>query len=382
MTSSLSPRRIASHKLLLPDSTLLPSPLVTVAGDGRILSVESVADIDAMEGVEFYPGLLIPGFVDAHCHLELSHLRGFVPRGCGFAGFARAMGLARGRFTDEERAAAASAAAAKMWSEGVSAVGDISNGETSFAVKKRSPLRSRNWIELFGLGVHDAGALRPLLRHSCASLTPHSTYSVQDAPFREVCGEGSEPLSIHFLESAGESELYAGRGELAEWYADRGWTCDFLGYGMPAERIAECVPAERSVVLVHGCLLTQMDIDIIMTHFTAPVHWCLCPRSNDYIAGLRPPVDLLRRNGLDICIGTDSLASNDSLSMVEELKAMPELPLLEALTAATAGGARALGFDDLGAVEVGRRPGLAVLSGVDFGTMTLRPDAAARRVAP
>lgn len=380
MVSVQSLRRIASHRLLLPDSTLLPSPLVTVDGDGRILSVESAGDIDRREGVEFYPGLLVPGFVNAHCHLELSHLGGFVPRGCGFAGFARAMGAARRGFTDGERSAAADAAAAAMWHEGVSAVGDISNGASSFAAKAASPLRFRNWIELFGLAARDAEALRPLLGYPDTSLTPHSVYSVQDAPFREICAEGDAPLSIHFMESAGEAELFAGRGELAEWYAAQGWTCDFLGYGMPSERIVESVPAGRSVVLVHDCHVTQLDIDIIMTHFTAPVWWCLCPRSNDYISGIRPPVELLRRNGLNICIGTDSMASNDSLSMLEEVRALHGMPLAEALTAATRGGARALGFDDLGAVEPGRRPGLAVVSGVDFDTMTLRDTAAARRI--
>lgn len=380
MNSAQSLRRIASHRLLLPDSTLLPSPLVTVAADGRILSVESVRDVDRREGVEFYAGLLVPGFVNAHCHLELSHLGGAVPRGCGFAGFARAMGAARGRFTDGERFAAADAAAAAMWHEGVAAVGDISNGPSSFAVKASSPLRFRSWIELFGLAVRDAGHLRPLLDYPNTSLTPHSVYSVQDAPFREICAEGSGPLSIHFMESAGEAELFAGRGELAEWYAAQGWSCDFLGYGMPAERIVECVPAGRSVVLVHDCHVTQLDIDLIMSHFTAPVWWCMCPRSNDYISGLRPPVELLRRNGLNICIGTDSMASNDSLSMLEEVRALRGMPLAEALTAATRGGALALGFDELGAVEPGRRPGLAVISGVDFETMTLRDTAAARRV--
>ncbi|MDE6778353.1 MAG: amidohydrolase family protein [Alistipes sp.] len=380
MISVHSLRRIASHRLLLPDSTLLPSPLVTVDGDGCILAVESVSDVDRREGVEFYPGLLVPGFVNAHCHLELSHLGGFVPRRCGFAGFARAMGAARGRFTDEERSMAAAAAAAAMWHEGVAAVGDISNGPASFAVKAASPLRFRNWVELFGLGVRDAEALRPLLDRPNASLTPHSVYSVQDAPFRAICAAGREPLSIHFMESAGEAELFAGRGELAEWYAAQGWTCDFLGYGMPSERIVESVPADRSVVLVHDCHVTQPDIDIIMSHFSAPVWWCLCPRSNDFISGVRPPVELLRRNGLNICIGTDSMASNDSLSMLEEVRALSDMPLAEALVAATLGGAQALGFDDLGAVEPGRRPGLAVVSGVDFDTMTLRDTAAARRV--
>ena len=375
-------RRIASHRLLLPDGTLMASPLLTLGDDGRVAAVETAADIDRREGVEFYPGVLLPGFVNAHCHLELSHMTGVVPRRCGFAGFARAMASVRGRFSESERTEAASAALARMWNEGVDAVGDISNGATSFAAKAASPMRFCNWAEYFGLGTPPDEPLRRLAERHGATLTPHSTYSVQDEPFRRICACGDGPLSIHFMESRGESELFAGCGELTAWYAERGWGCDFLHYGSPARRIVESVPADRRVMLVHNCCLTQEDYDIIASHFTEPVWWCLCPRSNDYISGAEPPVGLLRRNGANICIGTDSSASNEMLSMVAELKALRGLmPLTEALTAATRGGAEALGLGgELGRIEAGRRSGVVVLTGVDLDTMTLRDDAAARRI--
>ena len=375
-------RRIASHRLLLPDNTLLRHPLVTVDDDGRIAAIESVAEVDRLEGVEFYAGLLLPGFVNAHCHTELSHLHGFIPRRCGFAGFARGMASARGRFSDDERHDATAAVLARMWSEGVDAAGDICNGGSSFAAKADSPVRFRNWAEYFGLGNPPAEPLQRLTERHGAVMTPHSIYSVQDGPFREICAAGREPLSIHFMESPGEAELFVGRGELTGWYAERGWQCDFLGFGSPARRIVGSIPADRRVVLVHNCCLTQEDYDLIAAHFTEPVWWCLCPRSNDYISGLRPPVGLLRRNGARICIGTDSAASNDELSMVGELKALRGLmPLAEALAAATRGGAEALGFgDELGRLEVGRRCGVVLLEGVDFDAMTLRDDARARRI--
>ena len=382
--------------MLLPDGSLLPAPLVTVGDDGRIADIGSCTGIDRLEGVEFYAGLLLPGFVNAHCHIELSHLHGAIPRRCGFAGFARGMASVRGRFSETERHDAAAAAIARMWSEGVDAVGDISNGGSSFAAKEASPMRFRNWVEYFGLGSPDDAPLRALAERCGAVLTPHSTYSVQDEPFRRICAAGTEgeegtegtegakedgPLSVHFLESAGEGELFEGRGELTEWYSERGWECDFLHYGSPARRLVESVPAGRRVVLVHNCCLTQQDYDLITEHL-AEVWWCICPRSNDYISGACPPVGLLRRNGARICIGTDSAASNEMLSMVAELKALRgAMPLTEALAAATCEGARALGFgDELGSIGVGRRCGLTVLTGVDFDTMTLRDDAAARRI--
>lgn len=85
--------------------------------------------------------------------------------------------------------------------------------------------------------------MRPLLRHPHTSLTPHSLYSVQDAPLRAIAAEGDAPLSVHFMESPAESELFARRGPLWEWYRKVGFTCDFLHYGSPAERLVACVPA-------------------------------------------------------------------------------------------------------------------------------------------
>ncbi len=374
-------RRIASHRLLLPNREWLKNPLLTLDHRGTILAIESREDVDSLADVEFYGGLLIPGFVNAHCHLELSHMKGAIERGCGFAGFAQGMGSKRGGFSADERFRAAAAAAAKMWAEGISAVGDISNGESSFEVKSYSPIRFRNWIEFFGLNNTSDERLHHLLRYDDTIITPHSIYSVQDAPFRKICSEGSGALSIHFMESSGEQALFKGEGELAEWYARRGFECDFLHYGSPARRIVESVPSVRPLMLVHNCFVTEEDIDLIMSHFKAPVWWCLSPRSNNYISGIKPPVGLLRRKGLNICVGTDSLASNDSLSMLEEVKALEGLPLAEALHAATAVGADALGFgDDMGRIEVGLRPGVVLIEGVDFDTMTLRSDARSRRL--
>ena len=234
--------------------------------------------------MEFYSGILLPGMVNAHCHLELSCLRGAIPAGGGFAAFARGMGAQRGRFDEEQRRRAIEAADARMWREGVAAVGDVANGESTFAVKARSAIRYRTFAELFGLQSVSTAPVDGLLRHAATSLTPHSTYSVPDALFRRICSGGDAPLSIHFMESPAEEALYRGEGELAAWYAERGWRCDFLHYGSPVERLVGSVPPTRSVLLVHNCCVTQRTIDRVTAHFTAPVWWCLCPGSNRYIS--------------------------------------------------------------------------------------------------
>lgn len=317
---------------------------MTVRADGRIESVETCAAPDGRPGVEFYAGVLVPGLINVHCHLELSYLRGAIAQDGGFAAFARSMGRVRGQFSEQERAAAIAAADARMWAEGMQAVGDVANGDSAFAVKARSRLSYRTFAEVFGLHTDSTDEQRRLLRYPETSLTPHSIYSVQDALFREICAEGDEPLSIHFMETPAEAELFEQRGELWEWYRKAGFTCDFLHYGSPARRIVESVPADRSVILIHNCCVNQQDIDLIMNHFTAPVWWCLCPGSNRYISRLVPPVELFRRNGLNICLGTDSLASNTALSLLGEMQHLGKIPLAELLTWAAPNGARALGF--------------------------------------
>lgn len=367
-------RRIASHYLWTPRG-FIKNPVIEADAEGRIVAVTSAADrtaIDAMSATEFYAGILTPGWVNAHCHLELSCLRGAIPAGGGFAAFARAMGSVRGRFSDEERQRAIEAADAAMWRDGVQAVGDIVNGEASFAVKRRSPIRYRSFAELFGLRTASTEPLRPLLAHPDTSLTPHSIYSVPDALFREIAAEGDAPLSIHFHESPAEAELFARRGALWEWYRQAGFACDFLHYGSPARRIVASVPADRPVLLIHNCCVTPEEIEIILNHFTAPVWWVLCPGSNRYISELRPPVELLRSYGARICVGTDSLASNERLSLPEELRAFADVPLEELLGWVTRNGAEALGWgDELGEVVPGRRCGLTLLTGLDYPALRL-----------
>lgn len=376
MNSSPS-RRIASN-WLLTDSGWLRNPVAEIDAGGGILRITTSEHPDREPFTEFHAGLLVRGgLVDAHCHLELSYLQGAIPPGGGFAAFARAMGEVRQRATEEERRQAVAAADAELERQGVVACGDIANGESAFPVKARSRIAYRTFAEVFGLNTRTAEHLKPLLRHPDTSPTPHSLYSVPDELFRAVCREGDAPLSIHFLESPAEKELFQRRGPLWEWYCRSGMTCDFLHYGSPTGRLIASVPRDRSVILVHACMTEQEDIDRIMNHFTAPVYWCLCPRSNRYISGLRPPVDLLRRNGLNICVGTDSLASNERLSMLDELRCLPEVPLDERLRWATAGGGATLG---LGRKADEAEP-LLLLSGIDYQRKQLTERSTIVRIA-
>lgn len=118
------------------------------------------------------------------------------------------MGRVRGRFAAQEREVAADAADAAMERAGIAAVGDVANDETAFGVKSRSRMRYHTFAEVFGLHTTDARGVRGLLRHPATSLTPHSLYSLQDGVLRSLAAEGDGPLSIHFMESPAEGELF------------------------------------------------------------------------------------------------------------------------------------------------------------------------------
>jgi cytosine/adenosine deaminase-related metal-dependent hydrolase len=373
-------RKITAHYTLV-GGQLRSNIVVEVDSSRRIVSVVESEVIDSMAGVEFYPGILIPGMVNLHCHLELAYLRGAIEEQTGFAGFARAIGMVRDKFTIEERLHAASVADSAMWQEGIEAVLDIANDDVVMPVKERSKIEYRTLFELFGLGCNSITKHQEMAEHyTNSSITPHSTYSLQDQTFRSAASNNRSTISIHMLESEAETELYRGQGSLMEWYERMGWECDFLHYGSPAQRVVRSIEPSRNVVLVHGCRATGEDVALISDHFKDNVTWALCPESNRYISNDRPPVELLRKMGCRIGIGTDSLASARSLSLIDNLRLIDDVPLNEALTWATKGGAEALGMDHLGEIAVGKRPGLVIIRDADLHNLRLTPESRAERV--
>lgn len=374
-------RKIAAHYALV-GSELRRNILISVDDNRQIVTIDEVASLDSCASVEFFPGILIPGMVNAHCHLELAYLRGAIAEGSGFAGFARAIGAVRNNFTKYERLHAASVADSAMWEQGVEAVIDIANDELVMPIKERSNIEYLTLFEVFGLTTQNIDNHKEMAsRWAQSSVTPHSTYSLQDNIFRSAVEANNSTLSVHFLESAEEMELYHNEGSLHQWYDKMGWECDFLHYATPTERITKSIARDKRVVLVHGCEATATDIDRINNHFLTPATWALCPESNRYISGSKPPIELLRSKGAKIAIGTDSLASARELSMVENMRLLGDIPLVELLTWATANGAEAMGLDaKLGSIEVGKTPGIVLLEGCDLHNLRLTPESRTRRI--
>ena len=351
--------------------------------EGKLIDL--LPNREGVQDLEIHSGILCPGFVNAHCHLELSHLLGAIPEGTGLPGFIGH--VQKVRQSDAGTVlTAAKKADREMWGNGIVAVGDISNGSSSFGIKAVSEMSYHTFLELFGWdpdqaddhyqrGQSLAEAYRDEMeknhRSSRVSLTPHAPYSVSEKLFKrigEVCYTDGSPISLHNQESEAENEMFlSGGGELVDRLKKLGVNFDHWrapGFrSLPATAIH--LPVCNRIILVHNTYSNREDI--IWAHrYSKVISWCLCPNANLYIEGKVPDLNLLRELEAHLVIGTDSLASNHQLSVWEEMRALhqqfPEVGFEEMLTWATLNGAEALGMKkELGSFQKEKRPGLVLI---------------------
>ena len=275
----------------------------------------------------------------------------------------------------------------KMWSDGVSAMADISNDDSSFDVKSSHRMYTRTFLEVFGSepemceGVMaDVTALQKLA-DSCgidAAPTPHSCYTMSPALLSESAAAGLKRgyISYHSQESQEEEDLLlTGSGAMYENRVRNGMSTppvtgeSSLKYFLHRLEHAHAAPYDEHVLLVHNVCLSQSDIDAAKRVMNN-VWWAVCPLSNIFIHNALPPIPLMRENGLSITLGTDSLSSNDDLDMVAEMfcihENFPEVPMSEILEWSSLNGACFLSKEnELGSLERGKKPGIVRISNID-----------------
>ena len=349
--------------------------------DGRIFEAGKAQDVP--EGESVLDGAIVPGFVNSHCHVELSYMKGLFRRGTGMAGFIDQINELRDVAPLQERLADIQTQMDGMWRSGVSAMADISNCDDSFAIKAASPLYTRTFLEVFGTEPQDCDAVmdgvRKLQRKAVecgldAAPTPHSCYTMSPQLVEASSAAGLESgyLSFHSEETPEEEEMIgSGSGKLWDNRKAAGMSTPPVTGGTSLEyfvdRLAAVkpLPIKEHVLLVHEVCMTEAGTELVKKALPG-AYVALCPRSNIYIHEALPPVLMLRRSGLPLTIGTDSLSSNDSLDMVSELYCLqenfPELSLEEMLTWACRNGAAFLGKEAvLGSIELGKKPGLVLI---------------------
>lgn len=388
-----------SEQVIYSASWLINPGAPPVAGGALLVQNGAIVDTGPLSRLRStcsapvfdYPGCtLLPGFVNAHTHLELTHfpswkLRSSVdysPR--KFTDWIiQLIKIARG-LTAEVYPPSIQEGVRMCLESGTTAIGEIVTNPALAEQYYNSPLGGRLYFELLGqesshfaakLAAATAAADQGEGQALLSGLSPHTLYTVGHgflAAVRDASTSHSLPLAIHLSESSSEADfIFDGSGDLAtDFYPFVGWE-RFLGHP------AHCSSTEllerhglltQSTLAVHCVHVSMADVRILKSH---GVHVVLCPRSNELLDVGRAPVALFKKIGIPLALGTDSLASNNSLSLWDELRfaleTFPEdLTEQDVFRMVTTGGAEALGISaSCGSLETGKRADFQVIGNCD-----------------
>lgn len=366
---------------LFDGKNFLPGKVLITNETGKV--IEIMDSPGAGEDVEIYNGIISPGFINAHCHLELSHLKNIIPEKTGLIDFVFKVVTQR-HFAEEEILQAIEKAEKEMSKNGIVAVGDICNNTLTIKQKTERNLSYYNFIEISGWLPQIADArfekshafFEAYIENGLkASMAPHAPYSVSKNLWKKMIPffEG-KTVTIHNQETADEDLFFLeGKGAFTKMYEMMNIDNSFY-QPQKIRSVAsyfEKFYSAASVILVHNTFTKQEDLDIIGRNKNKNqlISFCLCPNANLYIENALPPVNLFLENNCNIILGTDSLASNHQLNILEEIKTIvknfPEIKTETLLQWATINGAKALQMDkDLGSFEKGKTPGIVLIENI------------------
>jgi cytosine/adenosine deaminase-related metal-dependent hydrolase len=345
--------------------------------------VDLVDEKEAGDDVEKLKGILSPGFINAHCHLELSHMKGHIPKHTGLVDFVLKVVTER-HYAEHDILEAIEDAEDEMLQNGIVAVGDICNNTLTITQKKKNRLQYHNFIEASGFvpafandrfnkskGIFNE--YRTTNNTQRSTITPHAPYSVSPAMFEMINNFPSNNLlTIHNQETAAENEFFEkGTGDFLRLYQQMG--IDILFFKSSGKTSLQTwlpfFTKEQTIIAVHNVVTDAIDMEFSNNKQQTTnnkLFFCLCPNANLYISNTLPDVKMLMQHTDNIVLGTDSLASNDQLSILAEIKTLqnnfPEIDLDVLLKWATSNGARALQMEDkLGSFEKGKQPGVILI---------------------
>ena len=358
---------------------LLEDQLVLITTkDGTIEGIVGIED--AGDDIQSFDGIITPGFVNAHCHLELSHMKDMIPANTGLQEFVKQIVSLR-KVEEHVIQEAIEKAENEMRANGIVAVGDISNTLDTLTQKAKHNLAYYTFVELYDLDPTRASdkiiaglEIQKTFEQNCirASLVPHAPYSVTNSLWKLLSEHfGAHTISMHNQETPDENDFFQTKtGSFLGMYERTKVSLDFFEpTGLSSlQSVLPIFKNANTSILVHNSFTSANDIAAVKKQMPN-TFWCLCPNANQYIEQTMPPIELLRAGGANIIIGTDSYASNWSLNILDELKTIQkhnaQIPLEEMLSWATINGARALQMDKhLGSFEIGKKPGVVIIENV------------------
>jgi aminodeoxyfutalosine deaminase len=345
--------------------------------DGRIVAVGPHGRVPTphhAELLEFRDAELVPGLINCHTHLELTHLEGGRHHEPEFVKWIRRVRTLKEAMTAAELDAAAEAGIRDLWSRGVTCCADT--GSSGAAMRAMSALGARGiaYQEVFGPDPRTVeismaelfSCLQPLRRLATSQLlvglSPHAPYTVSAELYEAVAQLGRRerlPLAVHLAESKEETLLVRdGAGPFADALRARGIAVQ-PRHQSPVEYLVQRGVVRRGTLCIHCVQVDETDVRLLRTVGATVAH---CPRSNQAHGHGTAPLDLLREAGVPVGLGTDSIVSVGELDLWADAAAAG-FAGDDALRTLTIEGARALGWEsEIGSLEVGKAADLAVLA--------------------
>ncbi len=381
-----------------------------LTGAGKVLITQANGCIEAIvdekeagEDIQYLDGIICPGFVNAHCHIELSHLKNTIPQHTGLVNFI--LDILKLRTADNEiKQEAMMLGAEELYNSGTVAIGDICNTTDSILLKQNSKIYWHNFIEVSGFNEDFANkrfkeikkvyqqfskelqpsnysdSQVPLAGGFRGAFSPHAPYSVSASLFNLINDTATgKTLSIHNQETPSENEfLQNSTGDFLRLYETLG--IDISSFTPSAKSSLQYwlpkLSNAQKIISVHNSFTNQADL-VFVKEFTKhqEMYFCLCPNANLYIENTLPPIEMLIKNNYNIVLGTDSYASNTQLNIFEEIKTIqknfPTIPLENLLQWATINGAKALGIEKAyGSFEKGKNCGMVLIDNVGARRIT------------
>ena len=392
-------RKISASYIFPVSSKPLKYGILAVSDEGEIIDIiDTGGELKESASMEYYNGILVPGFVNAHCHLELSYMKGLIDKANGLPDFLMQLSQKR-RALPENLNEIIRSADNEMYAEGIVAVGDISNDDFSFHVKEKSKLYYHTFIEVYWPSPDRAKEVyykgEKLFNqlnemNLPASIVPHTPYSVSPELFELVhqhANKFKRIFSIHNQETKSENELFKTHsGAICELFEKIGADMNSIKVTGKSslQSVLSYFPSFQNILLIHNIYTEQSDIDIAKSQ-SEKLFWILCPNSNLIIENRLPDVELFIRNSLNIALGTDSYSSNTELSILGEIKTLaynyPYLPLELLIKWGTLNGAKALEIDNkFGSFEIGKNPGINLITAIDFVNMKLTKESRVKKL--
>jgi len=352
----------------------LDQKVLILTKDGEVIELIDLPD--AGEEIRKIDGILSPGFINCHCHLELSHLQNQIPEHTGLIKFVNQV-VQKRDFPEEVILQAISDADAEMTRNGIVAVGDICNSLHTIPQKQKSRIYYHNFIEAIGFDPANADKNFDVYKNiyqqflgsfpsNQTSITPHAPYSISEPLWEKIVHfNGSTFFSFPMRETLEENLLFENKsGGFIEMFRQMGLDLNnYIASGKSSLQtyLSKFLPHQQ-VLLIHNVYSDKSDIEYA-EQLPNSFFWCLCANANKYIGGMLPNMNHFIEAECKMVLGTDSLASNHQLCIWDEIntirKKYKEVPLATLLNWATMNGAKALKIEkQFGSFEKGKKPGL------------------------